>query len=220
MDTIIKYFILVVFLFTACRTTEFYHAEGYNFSDDLVLKKDSSFVQYVKRYNFVDTFYGNWNKQKDTLVLNFTKPEIIDPRNPKNRVEEHFASNKDSITFYFYFNDTLTVGFPVHIILNNAQDKYPKTYLKGIMQMQKNKTIKNIMAYTLGGSLYHNVKDTTTNLFYIYLYNDTFLPSITRSNIINKWFLSKNRLYPIDRNTNEINKTEDYYLKRNFIFHK
>ena len=105
-------------------------------------------------------------------------------------------------------------------ISRKLADFNPETYLKGIMQMQKNKTIKNIMAYTLGGSLYHNVKDTTTNLFYIYLYNDTFLPSITRSNIINKWFLSKNRLYPIDRNTNEINKTEDYYLKQNFIFHK
>ncbi len=86
--------------------------------------------------------------------------------------------------------------------------------------MPKNKMIKNIMAYTLGGSLYYNVKDSSTNLFYIYLYSDTFLPSITRSNIINKWFFSKNILYPIDRNSNEINKTKEYYLKRKLFYFK
>lgn len=210
---VLSLFILII-CFQSCETSAHYSAKRYKSFDEIILNKDFSFVQFAERQSIKDTFYGKWRKTGDTLLLSFLQPLQINPRNKKNRVKELKTNRKDSLWFYFHFEDSLSVNNPVNLFLNKKINGKPLKSINGLIKIKDSIPINYFYADCIGGSLSYKTNKIDSNLFNIYMYSDTFLSKITRTNIIDKWLIADNKLIPIDSDTNEIISIDGFHLKK------
>lgn len=205
--------ILLLILFSAgCATKEkiagkysFQYKPGYT---KLKLNPNNTFTYYMNlELSGIDTFYGTWDKNYRTIKLNVTKPEIRKYYNPKDSVAELYVKSSDSIVFEVFYEDSIPELTPIVINLNNTDDQYIKSDLKGIAKLPLNYPLKQFYVGYIGEpGIHYEVKNKNSNYFKVFLYTTGWIQPYTHRAIYYRWKYKNNTIYPIDNKTDKVIK--------------
>ena len=203
----LKALLFLGLLLTNCSPAGYYYVASFEGHEELLLKKDGTFIQIMNWYNLPDTFYGKWSYRKDTVFLKILEPEVFFNDNSLSSVEEKILPNKDSIYFEVYFNNNEPAL--VHIVLDSiitlVTDTLGKAKIKRI-------EFSEMLVYSLISLPYitYKVKDARSNYFKIILY---YIDKIDNPSM-NIYRIEPDTIYILKGNKLIPSRSELFQLKR------
>ena len=203
LNNIINIALILSFLgLSNCSHKGEYHLIEYNTVCKINLHNDNQFVHVQHINSEIDTFYGTWTINKDTVNFHILKPDVFLNADSLSTVKEHIIPEKNRIYFEVNYNNSSLPTY-AQILINGKSIVVDEN---GKVDIPK-REVTEFTVISLG-SLAHKdyiVKDIKSNHFIIQLhYVDVDSYSILRVEPKTKYLKRRNKLIPIDHNNEEL----------------